>query len=167
MGTLTTRTLKRRAALAAACWIASTLVFAGSAGAVEGAPDWAYGLAHELMSPYCPGRTLAECPSPQAGELRFWILNQAAAGASEPEVRQMLAERYGDVLLAAPRAEGWGLSAYIVPIACFVVGLPIALLIIRRLVQGGAETAAPTAPATSAPIDPELERELDRELADY
>ena len=49
----------------------------GAAAAEEG---WGYELANELMSPYCPGRALAECPSPQAGELRQWILDQERAG---------------------------------------------------------------------------------------
>ncbi len=163
--------LKRSAALWLATGLLAVVLVPQVAGAVEGAPDWAYGLAHELMSPYCPGRTLAECPSPQAGELRFWILNQAAAGANEQEVREMLAQRYGDVLLAAPRAEGWGLSAYAVPIACLVVGLPIALYAIRRLTGGDGEAAdtkvAAPEPRAPASIDPELERQLDRELAEY
>ena len=31
---------------------------------------WAYELADAIMSPFCPGRALSECPSPQAGDLR-------------------------------------------------------------------------------------------------
>jgi cytochrome c-type biogenesis protein CcmH/NrfF len=77
-----------------------------------GPPAWAYAIAHELMSPFCPGRTLAACPSPQADQLRQWILFQAAAGQSEAEVEEMLYERFGDVLRSTPKAEGgWGISA--------------------------------------------------------
>lgn len=123
-------------------------------------------MAHELMSPYCPGRTLGECPSPQATTLRFWILSQAAAGATEAEVREMLNERFGDILLAAPRAEGWGLSAYVIPIAFFVIGGPVVVLIIRKLVKNGA-TAAAEAPAPASVVDPELERQLESELAEF
>ncbi len=163
--------LKRRTFVSVLALALVVPLLATSASAVEGAPDWAYAMAHELMSPYCPGRTLAECPSPNAAELRFWILNQAAAGASQEEVREMLAQRFGDVLLAAPRAEGWGLSAYAVPIAAFVVGLPIALLAIRRLTGGGGDKSSEPSAASSetptAPVDPELERQLERELAEY
>ena len=145
--------------------------------AIEKAPDWAYAMAHELMSPYCPGRTLAECPSPQATELRFWILTQAAAGVSEEDVREMLAERFGDILLAAPRAEGWGLSAYVVPIGFFVLGGPVVFLIIRRLASSkgvenyvspramGPNSAA--AAGSADPVDLELEKQLERELAEF
>lgn len=138
---------------------------------LEDAPAWAYAMAHELMSPYCPGRTLAECPSPQATSLRFKILMQAASGASEAEVREMLAQQYGDVLLAAPRAEGWGLSAYVIPIAFFLLGGPVVILIIRRLTGAGHDAndrKAATPPAQAAPIvDAELESQLEKELAEF
>ena len=147
---------------------------AGTASAIEGAPPWSYAMAHDLMSPYCPGRTLAECPSPQATDLRFWILTQAAAGVSEADVRMMLAERFGDVLLAAPRAEGWGLTAYVVPIAFFVIGGPVVVLILRRLTTGshaaaalGAEPVSVNESASDSVIDPDLERQLESDLGDY
>jgi cytochrome c-type biogenesis protein CcmH/NrfF len=137
----------------------------GESSAIEDAPPWSYAMAHDLMSPYCPGRTLAECPSPQATELRFWILTQAAAGASEEEVRAMLADRFGDVLLTSPRAEGWGLFAYVIPIAFFVIGGPVVVLIIRRLVAGAAgQTIPPAEPSQAA--DSELERQLENELGE-
>jgi cytochrome c-type biogenesis protein CcmH/NrfF len=170
---LTVRTLCSRPIVSAslvACALVLTLG-AGEVFAIEGAPPWSYAMAHDLMSPYCPGRTLAECPSPQATELRFWILTQAAAGVSEADVHAMLSQRFGDVLLAAPRAEGWGLSAYVIPIAFFVLGGPAIILIIRRLATGGSAARALAAePACATPdpaIDAELERRLERELGDF
>jgi cytochrome c-type biogenesis protein CcmH/NrfF len=154
--------------------IVSVTLIAGAgideASAIEGAPAWSYAMAHDLMSPYCPGRTLAECPSPQATELRFWILTQAAAGASEAEVNAMLTDRFGDVLLAAPRAEGWGLAAYVIPIAFFLIGGPVVVLVIRRLVAGGGSKAPPEAEskvAASGASDPDLERQLEIELGEF
>ena len=72
--------------------------------------SWAYEVWHDTMSPYCPGRTLAECPSPQADQLRLWILDQANAGATREEVEQAMFREFGDQLLTTPRAEGWGLG---------------------------------------------------------
>ena len=46
---------------------------------------WAYELSHEIMSPFCPGRSLADCPSPQAESLRAWILVQEATGRSQAD----------------------------------------------------------------------------------
>jgi cytochrome c-type biogenesis protein CcmH/NrfF len=102
---------------------------------------------------------------------------QAAAGASEDEVRAMLESRYGDVLLAAPRAEGWGLSAYVIPIVFFVLGGPVVFLIIRRLASKGRgdpvatqemdPASSPTQGKPASHPDAELERQLEKELADY
>ena len=85
----------------------------------------------------------------------------------------MIEYRFGDVLRATPRVDdGWGVSAYLVPIGFLVIGAPVAIWIIRRL-RGG-ESEAP-APRQDAPVarsdpdpdsDPELERQLERELGE-
>jgi cytochrome c-type biogenesis protein CcmH/NrfF len=94
--------------------------------------QWAYDLAHDLMSPYCPGRALAECPSPQADQLRLWILDQARAGATREEVEAELAANFGDQIRQTPRAEGIGLVAYAVPAAALVVGGAFLAFYLRR-----------------------------------
>ena len=109
----------------------------------SGPPAWAYSLAHDLMSPFCPGRTLAACPSPQSDQLRQWILFQAAAGQTLEELEATLYERFGDVLLSAPRAEGgWGISAYAIPIGGFLLGGPLVAFAIFRLARGRAGAPA-------------------------
>ena len=130
-----------------------------SAAPLEG---WAYELANELMSPFCPGRTLADCPSPQAKSLQLWIQVQEAAGRTRVDVKDELVERYGDIVLAAPRAEGFGVTAYAIPIAVFFGGGGLVVWLLRRLTRdpSGGEAAQP-----GAPIDPELERAVDEELA--
>ena len=57
--------MRRRLALGLAC----VLLAAG----VAHADGWASDLANDLMSPFCPGRTLADCPSPQAKSLVVWL----------------------------------------------------------------------------------------------
>ena len=51
-------------------------------------------LSHDLMSPYCPGRTIATCPSPNARKLEAQILEQAEAGRSREQIEAALAERF-------------------------------------------------------------------------
>jgi cytochrome c-type biogenesis protein CcmH/NrfF len=160
---------------AAANGVTSELESAPDRGS-EGPPSWAYALAHDLMSPFCPGRTLAACPSPQADELRQWILFQAVAGRSRVDIEKSLYDRYGDEILAAPRARGWGLSAYLVPAFAFLLGGGLVVWVLSRLVGRG--PAAATDPTSSTPgagvaagrpssalRDAELERLVDEELA--
>ena len=128
---------------------------------------WAYDLAGEMMSPFCPGRTLADCPSPQADSLRMWILVQESAGRTRDDVEEELYERYGGVILAAPRAEGIGVAAYAIPVVAFVGGGGLIVWLLRRLTSRSAPVPeAKTGAVQGAPaLDPELERIVEEELA--
>ena len=52
-------------------------------------------LSHDLMSPYCPGRTIASCPSKAARKLEDDILAQAKAGKSREDIEGAMVERFG------------------------------------------------------------------------
>jgi cytochrome c-type biogenesis protein CcmH len=155
------------------------LVVATGAIAADEEP-WAYDLAADLMSPYCPGRTLASCPSPQAAELVQWMALQEAAGASREEVVAILVDRFGEEILGAPPAKGITLWAYVFPVLGFVVGGVLAFVVLRRIVAvrpgsaTGAAAGAPTgddagpradARAASGASDDELARLVDADLA--
>ncbi len=109
--------------------------------------SWAYDLAGELMSPFCPGRTVASCPSPQATEMIQWIAMQEAAGVTREEVIAILVERHGEEILGAPPAKGITLWAYVFPVLGFAVFGAIAFRVLRRIV-------APAAPASSVSAAP-------------
>jgi cytochrome c-type biogenesis protein CcmH/NrfF len=136
---------------------------APAALAEETEPEgWAYAYFNEVMSPFCPGRTLSACTSGQAETLRMWILVQAAAGRSRDEVHAELIEKYGDVVLSAPRPEGFGVTAYALPALFFLGGGLIVALYLKRQTR----TASDAPPAVPAPpIDPEIERRIDDEFA--
>jgi cytochrome c-type biogenesis protein CcmH/NrfF len=160
------RRITRRASLFLG---AALLIGLGSGASPARAADesWGYRLAHELMSPFCPGRTLAACTSPQAAELRQWILLQEAAGATREEVVANLEGRFGEVIKSEPKAEGWGLAAWLLPIAAMVIGAGVVALVLRRMtVRGGAPSAQQHAAAAPAagPSDAELERLMEEEL---
>jgi cytochrome c-type biogenesis protein CcmH len=146
----------------AALLLVLLLGLAGAAAAAE--PPWSAELEKELMSPYCPGRSLVECPSQKATELRLWIQGQERAGVTRTAVEQELFRRYGDTLRHAPRAEGFGLWAYLVPAAALLAGGALVVVFLRR--QSVPATATATEPGPCAPgrRDAELERRLEEEL---
>jgi cytochrome c-type biogenesis protein CcmH/NrfF len=137
--------------------VTATPAFAAADGA---APGWGYGLWNELMSPFCPGRTLADCPSEQAEQLREWIVAQEEQGRAKEDVTSELFRSFGDVLRQAPAAEGIGLAAYLVPIAIFGAGGGLVALFLARR-NGAALAPAPRV----AVVDPELQRTLDEQIA--
>jgi cytochrome c-type biogenesis protein CcmH/NrfF len=124
---------------------------------------WAHEMANELMSPYCPGRSVADCPSPQAQTLRMWLMVQESAGRSRADVEAELVSRYGETILGAPRARGFGLTAYTIPVAAAAAGALLLSWFLRRQTRA---RQAPSAAPASASLDPELERLLDEKLAE-
>jgi len=137
----------------------------GSTAAIAAEEGWGYELANELMSPFCPGRALAECPSPNAVKLRAWIIDQDKAGVPRADVEAELYTKWGDSLRQTPRAEGVGLVAYAIPVIVVFSGAGLlALFLGRRRVE---PVAAPPADPSETPstADAELEAALERELA--
>ncbi len=124
---------------------------ASAAGASGSGPSWAYDLAGDLMSPFCPGRTVASCPSPQATELIQWIAMQEAAGATREEVVAMLVAKHGEEILGAPPAKGITLWAYVFPVLGFVAFGGIAAVVLRRIVSPAASGGAGPAGSPAAP----------------
>jgi cytochrome c-type biogenesis protein CcmH len=154
-----------RATIRAVCCVLALTAFAAASAAETPATRdaqtrWAYDLANELLSPFCPGRSLADCPSPDAASLRMWIVVQAAAGRTRDDVEQELYERYGEVIRAKPKAEGIGWTAYWIPGAVFAGGGVLVGWFLRR-----ATRRAPTDEPTVRPLDPEVERKLDELLS--
>ena len=155
-----------RAAVRVCAVLLALAAFAAPAAAATPASEdpatrWAYDLANDVMSPFCPGRSLADCPSPDAASLRMWIVVQAAAGRTRADVEEELYARYGEMIRSAPKAEGFGTAAYLIPIAVFAAGGALVVWFLRRATRRAAAQPAPSA----APLDPEVERRLDEVLS--
>ena len=90
----------------------------------------AHELSRELMSPYCPGRTLADCPSPDAGAVRDEIRAALRGGESPESVRARIEERFGAQVIGVPTTWlGWS-----IPIAVLVAGALALAFALRRVV---------------------------------
>ncbi len=155
----------RRRTTGLALALALGLALGAASAAAESRADatWGYDLADDLMSPYCPGRALSECPSPQAEELREWILAQERAGQSREAVESELFRVFGDTLRQTPRAEGVGLVAYAIPAVVFAAGGGLLFWFLRRQRRRAGAGSAAAAPPL-APVDPELERQIEEEM---
>ena len=118
-------------------------------------------LFREVMSPFCPGLTLADCPSPAAFELRTTLSARLARGESHDTLVRELVTQYGPQILADPSDTPIGRVVWGVPIAASLLAALGLGVVLRRWGRTRlTEAASAPAPATS-----DLTMRLDEELA--
>ena len=119
-------------------------------------------LIDQIMSPFCPGLILTNCPTLAADSLRRAIRDRFTAGATRDQVVKELHAMYGDAISAAPARTGLGLLAWIVPaLGILVAGFFITMLLRRR---GATPRVRPNAPADATSENRALEAELAQRL---
>lgn len=122
-------------------------------------------LSNEVMSPFCPGRTLASCPSPNATAWREEIRTWLRQGDTPQEIRKRLEKRAGRNLSGAPEGSmSWGL-----PVGIGLGSVIFLALAASRLLRRDEDNAVPPKPAktSSDPSndgDDALDARLDEEL---
>jgi cytochrome c-type biogenesis protein CcmH len=131
------------------------------AGASVAAPPRAADLEAELVCPTCK-TTLDQSDSPIANRMKAYIRARIAAGDSEQGIKDALVAQFGPGVLARPPSGGFGLLAWLLPLAALGTGaLVVALLVWRWSRRRG--PPPPGAPS----LDRELERRVDDELARF
>lgn len=139
------------------------LLLTGAAGAADGTPasppatgassadaridDAAQRVAASTMSPFCPGRTLADCPSPYAAEWREEIRGWLRQGLTVEQVRAKLAGRAGRLDGAPDGSFGWLWLAA-------ALGGSVALLALVRTLAGTTRRASTAVAAVAADKQP-------------
>lgn len=88
-------------------------------------------LFSQIMSPYCPGRLLDDCPSGEAIKLREDIRQRLNAGQDEESIMQNLRSVYGSKVQAAPSIEGFGAVAWYAVPAFILLGLLLVVVWLR------------------------------------
>jgi cytochrome c-type biogenesis protein CcmH/NrfF len=144
--------------LVVAAAAAAALAVAGAAGA---APPNAADLEAEIVCPVCE-TTLDQSNAPIAERMKVFIRVRIAAGDSEREIKDALVAEFGEGVLAEPPGGGFGLLAWLLPVAALVGGAVAVALLIRTWSN---RRASPTEEET--PLDPQLERLVDEELARF
>lgn len=126
--------------------LSMTLVTAVLAQEPTQVDDQARELFRSLMSPYCPGSLLAECPSSQAAVLRDSVRARLRRGQTPEQIETYLVGVYGPQILASPPFAGMGTLPWVGAAALVVGGLAAAVWWMRRQPD---DTAAP-APVAAA-----------------
>ena len=133
--------------------VALLIVLASAAAArAENPEDVAARVSQEIMSPFCDGVTLHDCPSGAADELRGRIVRMARSGMSEQEIIAVLEDEYGDRIAAAPQTP----ISWIVPGIAALAGLTLAVILARRWTQRPARESREVSDEDRARVGAEL-----------
>jgi cytochrome c-type biogenesis protein CcmH/NrfF len=117
-------------------------------------------LEAELVCPVCE-TTLDQSDAPVAQRMKAFIRERIVAGDTEDEIKDALVAEFGDGVLATPSKSGFGLLAWLVPLAAVLAGAIAVVLLVRSW----SRRSPPSPPAP--PVDPELDRRVDEELARF
>lgn len=134
------------------------LVAPGVAAAVQ--PPNAADLEAELVCPVCE-TTLDQSTAPVAELMKKFIRERIAAGDTEQEIKAALVADFGPGVLATPPKSGFGLLAWLLPLAALVAGAGVVVVAIRSW------SRRRVAPEDERALDLELERLVDEELARF
>jgi cytochrome c-type biogenesis protein CcmH len=119
-------------------------------------------LYQQVFSPFCPGRSLNDCPSSKAAELKDQMRAELEGGKAPEVILNEVIQKFGEEYRAVPRFTGVGMFVWLVPIGFVVVGLLIAVgLSIRRNKNHSTRPEVST-PALSAEDEQRIRDELSR-----
>lgn len=96
-------------------------------------------ISTEVLSPFCPGRALSDCPSNAASDLKKEIRTRLANGQSEEDVYDYLYTLYGGEIRAAPEFASFGIVAWLAPAFFLLAGFLIIVLWLRYSQRAGDE----------------------------
>jgi len=116
----------------------------------------------EVMCPTCGTPLNLATDAPLANDERSLIRRLIAQGYTKGQIKHRLVQEFGPNVLALPKAKGFDLFAYLVPIVLGVAGLlTIAVLALRwRRRRPATTTGAPD-------LDPADAQRLDSDLARF
>jgi cytochrome c-type biogenesis protein CcmH/NrfF len=119
----------------------------------------------EVMCPIC-GTLLELADSPQAKREKVYVAKLIAGGKSKAEVKDALVAQYGPSVLALPKASGFDLSAYLVPIIAIVIAAIALAFSVARWRRDGRRSPQQQEDAPAAPQGEDAER-LEADIGRY
>ena len=122
----------------------------------------AFSIYQQVMSPFCPGRALSDCPSSKAHDLKAEIRARLEAGEDPGVVLEGVFSKYGDQYRAVPGYSGFAALAWLAPAVFLIVGLIIA---VRLASRGQNANAKLDGKVESAELPDDLRLEIERELS--
>jgi cytochrome c-type biogenesis protein CcmH len=115
-------------------------------------------IAKELRCVVCQNLSVADSPSEMAQQMRGVVREQLQAGKTPQEIKDFFVSKYGDWVLLTPKTQGFSLLVWILPFIVLVLGIALALWLVRRW-------SAKQTKIVAGPIDADLLARVRNEVA--
>jgi cytochrome c-type biogenesis protein CcmH len=89
-------------------------------------------VASQLRCPVCQGLSIQDSPSELSQQMRAVVKDQLRAGKSPDEVKAYFISKYGEWILLEPKAKGFNILVYAMPVLLVVVGLGVIFSAVRK-----------------------------------
>lgn len=109
-------------------WISSSLGSENGEAAAK-----AREIEDNLIAPCCWSQTVSQHYSEVSEQIRKEVRAMVEAGKSRDEILDHYVAKYGERILAAPRARGFNVLAYVLPWAALVLGAWLLILLLKKL----------------------------------
>ena len=144
--------------------IAVALMLALAAGGLQG--QEAKGplqkeLEYMIMAPCCYGAPVGDHDSDAAKQVKAQIAQLLTEGKTSDEVLDMYVAIYGERILAQPRAQGFNVLAYVMPILILVIGGLLVIYAINQMTAPRPQAAQPSRQSYSDEFFQKIEREME------
>lgn len=102
-------------------------------------------VAAQLRCPVCQGLSLQDSQSELSQQMKGVIRDQIVAGKTDAQVMDYFVAKYGEWILLEPRAHGFNLAVYLLPLLLLAGGIAVLYVSVKRWTV--------TAPAALGPED--------------
>jgi cytochrome c-type biogenesis protein CcmH/NrfF len=89
-------------------------------------------VAAQLRCPVCQGVSIQDSPAELAQQMRNLVREQLRTGKSPDEVKAYFVSKYGEWILLQPRASGFNILVYALPVLAVLGGLALIVVAMRR-----------------------------------
>jgi cytochrome c-type biogenesis protein CcmH/NrfF len=115
--------------------------------------DATHELAARIRCPVCQGHSISDSPSETARNMLALVRAMVAAGYVEDQVFVYFETRYGEFIRLLPRAEGFNLLVWAIPLSALALGFLVVVLFLRKNRAATRPAAAPRHAKTPDPVD--------------
>lgn len=89
-------------------------------------------VASQLRCPVCQGNSIQDSPSELAQEMKGLVREQLQSGKTPDEVKRYFIDKYGEWILLEPKASGFNLLVYLLPILAVGGGVILVLRAVKK-----------------------------------